>query len=177
MRRVAAARSAAEGKRLRASRSTRAALVRAEAGRSTAVVRVGSALRVAGDVARLESVAGARVVLISGRVRVGAAGSERVTAGRVWTGAARLVLGVRVTTGALRLVSGVRVAGAAGSERVTVGRVWTGAMRLVSGVRAVTGAPRLASPRVVAAGDWMTGARGVATDGVAGRVTTGAVRV
>ena len=169
---MAAARSAAEGKRLRASRSTRAALVRAEAGRSTAVVRVGSALRVAGDVARLESVAGARVVLISGRVRVGAAGSERVTAGRVWTGAARLVLGVRVTTGAPRLASprvvaaGDWMTGARGVATDGVaGRVWTGVLRSVLGVRAAD------------AGGWTTGARGVATDGVAGRVTTGAVRV
>ena len=41
----------------------------------------------------------------------------------------------------------------------------------------MTGALRLASPRVVAAGDWTTGARGVAIDGTVGRVTTGAVRV
>ena len=34
----------------------------------------------------------------------------------------------------------------------------------------------MASPRVVAAGDWTTGARGVAIDGTVGRVWVGAVR-
>jgi hypothetical protein len=142
-----------------ASRSMRAASVRADAGRSTDVVRVGDALRVTGDAARLESAAGARVVLISGRVRTDAAGSERVTVGRVWIGVVRLVSGVRVTVAGDREVA-VRDGVGAG----VAGRVTTGALRLVSA-------------RVVAAGGWTTGARGVATDGATGRVTTGAVRV
>ena len=103
---------------------------------------------VTGGVARLEPGAGVRAALISGRVRPGAAGSERVM-----DGAVRLTVGVR----------GVAAAVAAGRVIVVAG-----ALRPM----AVAGA------RVTAAGGWATGARGVATDGAAGRVivVAGAVR-
>jgi len=90
---VAAVRSAVEGRRLMASRSRRVAAVRAVVGRSVAAVRGEGSRLVTGGVARLEPDAGVRAALISGRVRPGAAGSERVM-----DGAVRLpVSGARVT--------------------------------------------------------------------------------
>jgi len=149
---VAAVRSAVEGRRLMASRSRRVAAVRAVVGRSVAAVRGEGSRLVTGGVARLEPDAGVRAALISGRVRPGAAGSERVM-----DGAVRLTVGAR----------GVAADGAAGSERVM-----DGAVRLpVSGARVT--AVRVwgdgAALGVLAGRGCMTTGRGAAW-----RVTAGA---
>ena len=120
---------------------------------------------VTGGVARLEPGAGVRAALISGRVRPGAAGSERVM-----DGAVRLTVGVRgvAAAGGRATATGARglaADGAAGSERVM-----DGAVRLTVGVRGVAAAGGRATA---------TGARGLAADGAAGseRVMDGAVRL
>jgi len=191
-RRVAAARSAAVGRRLIASRSIRGAVARVTAGRSSVAVRVGVSRRTTGDVSRPEPAEGVRSVRISGRVRTGAAESVRVTAGG-WTmgargGATDGVAG-RVMAGAVRTVPGVRVTveggGATGARGVATdgvaGRVKAGAVRTVPGVR-VTVAGGGEAWRVGAAGaaagrSQVTVGRGVVVRtgcGADWRVTAGA---
>ena len=117
-------------------------------------------------------------------------------AARIWersSGRARRVAAVRSAAVGKRLIASRSICGAA--ARVAAGRSSVAVRVGVScrttgevsrpvpaaGVRSVRISGRVRtgvaeSVRVPAAGGWMTGARGMATDGVAGRVMAGAVR-